>query len=69
MYDLMYWLNPGRLLFLLYRLALDFVNFLNTPIDLGVVQFTPMGFLLFGSISTLLAVIVLIIVKRVVPLA
>lgn len=69
MYDLMYWLNPGRLLYLLYRLALDFVNFLNTPIDLGVVQFTPMGFLLVGSISTLLVVIVLIIVKRVVPLA
>lgn len=68
MNDLMYWLNPGRLLYLLYRFSLDFVNFLNSPIDLGVVQFTPLGFFLAGSISGLLAVIVLIIVKRVVPL-
>lgn len=69
MSELMYWLNPGRLLFILYRFAIDFVNFLNTPIDLGVVQFTPMGFFVAGSISTLLGVIILIIVKRVVPLA
>ena len=69
MNDLMYWLNPGRLLYILYRLSLDFVNFLNTPIDLGVVQFTPLSFFIVGSLSTLLGVIVLIIVKRVVPLA
>jgi len=62
-------LNPGKLLYYIYDFFRGFMDFMKADIDLGIFSFQLWDILLGGGIALFGTIVVLIIVKRVVPLA
>ena len=62
-------LNPGKLLYYIYDFFRGFMDFMKTDIDLGIFSFQLWNVFLGGGIALFATIVVLIIVKRVVPLA
>jgi len=63
------YLNPGKLLYLIFNFFRDFMDFMKTDINLGTFSFQLWNVFLGGGIALFTTIVVMIIVKRVVPLA
>lgn len=62
-------LNPGKLLYLIFNFFRDFMDFMKTDINLGTFSFQLWNVFLGGGIVLFSTIVIMIIVKRVVPLA
>lgn len=62
-------LNPGKLLYYIYEFFGSFVTYMNTEIDLGIMSFKMWHLFAGGGAALFMSIAILIIVKRVVPLA
>lgn len=63
------YLNPGKLLYLIFNFFRDFMYFMKTDINLGTFSFQLWNVFLGGGIVLFSTIVIMIIIKRVVPLA
>lgn len=62
-------LNPGKLLYYIYDFFGAFMKYMNIEIDLGIMSFKMWHLFAGGGAGLFMSIAILIIIKRVVPLA